>query len=409
MTKAVPPINLDLIDQLLKDYKTPDDVLGDNGLLKQLTKAVLERALQAELTHHLGYDKHSPQGKNSGNSRNGTSKKTLKGDFGTLPLDVPRDRDSSFEPAIVPKGETRFEGFDDKILSLYARGMTTRQIQQHLEEIYQVDISPTLISTVTEAVIDEVRAWQSRPLEAVYPVVYFDCLMVKIRDGAHVVNKAIYLAVGLTRQGQKDALGLWVSPNEGAKFWLGVVTELKNRGVSDLFIACVDGLKGLPEAIEAVFPATQVQQCVVHQVRQSLNFVSWKERKAVAADLKAIYTAATREQGEMRLEEFAAKWDGRYPTISASWRRNWERLAVFFAYPAEIRKVIYTTNTIESINSGIRKVIKNRGSFPSDEAALKLIYLALQNISRKWTMPVKDWRAALNQFAILYEGRLLLD
>jgi putative transposase len=381
-------------------------VLGENGLLKQLTKAVLERALQAELTHHLGYEKHSPDGKNTGNSRNGNSKKTLKGDFGSLPLDVPRDRNATFEPQIVPKNESRFEGFDDKILSLYARGLTTRQIQQHLEEIYQVAVSPTLISAVTDAVIDEVRAWQSRPLESLYPVVYFDCLMVKIRDGAHVVNKAVYLAVGLTRQGQKDALGIWLSPTEGAKFWLGVMTELKNRGVADMFIACVDGLKGLPEAIEAVFPQAQVQQCIVHQVRHSLSYVSWKERKTVAADLKAIYTAATREAGEKRLEEFAVKWDTRYPTISASWRRNWERLAVFFAYPAEIRKVIYTTNAIESINSGIRKVIKNRGSFPTDEAALKLIYLALQNLSQKWTMPVKDWRAALNQFAILYDGRL---
>ena len=401
-------INTDLIDELLKDYKQPEDVLGENGLLKQLTKAVLERAMQAELTHHLGYEKHDPAGNRTGNSRNGKSKKTLKGEFGQLPIEVPRDRDSSFEPQIVPKGQTRFEGFDDKILSLYARGITTRQIKQHLEEIYQVEVSPSLISTVTDAVIDEVRAWQSRPLEALYVVVYFDCLMVKIREGAHIVNKAIYLAIGLTREGQKEALGLWLSPTEGAKFWLGVITELKNRGVLDLFIACVDGLKGLPEAIEAVFPKTQVQQCIVHQVRASLSYVSWKERKAVAADLKLIYTAATREEGERQLEEFAAKWDSRYPTISKQWRLNWERLAVFFAYPPEIRKVIYTTNVIESVNNGLRRVIKNRGSFPSDEAALKLIYLALQNLSQKWTMPVKDWRAALNQFAILFEGRLPL-
>lgn len=401
-------INTDLIDELLKDYKQPEDVLGENGLLKQLTKAVLERAIQAELTHHLGYDKHDSKGNKTGNSRNGKSKKTLKGDFGTLPIEVPRDRNSSFEPQIVPKGQTRFEGFDDKILSLYARGMTTRQIQQHLEEIYQVEVSPSLISTVTDAVIDEVRAWPSRPLEAIYPVVYFDCLMVKIRDGAHIQNKAIYLAMGLTREGQKDALGLWISPSEGAKFWLGVITELKNRGVTDLFIACVDGLKGLPEAIEAVFPHVQVQQCIVHQVRASLSYVGYKERKAVAADLKAIYTAPRREEGERQLKEFAEKWDGRYPTISKQWLGNWERLSVFFAYPPEIRKVIYTTNAIESVNDSLRRIIKNRGSFPSDEAALKLIYLALQNISQKWTMPVKDWRAALNQFAILFEGRLPL-
>lgn len=406
MTKESTPINLDLIDQLLKDYKSPEDVLGENGLLKQLTKAVLERAMQAELTHHLGYEKHDPKGQNSGNSRNGKSKKTLKGDFGTLPIEVPRDRDATFKPQIVPKHQTRFEGFDDLILSLYARGMTTRQIQQHLEEIYQVEVSPSLISAVTDAVIDEVRAWQSRPLEAIYPVVYFDCLIVKIRDGAHIINKAVYLAIGLTREGQKDALGLWISPSEGAKFWMGVISELKNRGVSDIFIACVDGLSGLPEAIEAVFPRVQVQQCVVHQVRASLAYVGYRERKAVATDLKAIYTAPTREEGERRLEEFAAKWDWRYPTISKQWAGNWERLAVFFNYPPEIRKVIYTTNAIESANNGLRRVIKNRGSFPTDEAALKLIYLALQNISQKWTMPVKDWRAALNQFAILFEGRL---
>lgn len=401
-------INTDLIDQLLADYKQPEDVLGENGLLKQLTKAVLERALKAELTHHLGYEKHNARGHRRSNSRNGNSKKTLKGEFGTLPIEVPRDRNSTFEPQIVPKGQTRFEGFDDKILSLYARGMTTRQIKQHLEEIYQVEVSPSLISTVTDAVIDEVRAWQSRPLEALYPIVYFDALMVKIRDGAHIINKAIYLAIGLTREGQKEALGLWISPTEGAKFWMGVMSELRNRGVSDIFIACVDGLKGLPEALEAIFPQVQVQQCIVHQVRASLSYVGYKERKAVAADLKAIYTAPTREEGERQLEEFAAKWDGRYPTISKQWRLSWERLAVFFNYPPEIRKIIYTTNAIESVNNGLRRVIKNRGSFPNDEAALKLIYLALQNLSEKWTMPVKDWRAALNQLAILFEGRLPL-
>lgn len=402
-------IDTDLIDQLLKDYKSPEDVLGENGLIKQFTKAVLERAMQAELTDHLGYEKHDPKGQNSGNSRNGKSKKTLKGDFGSLPIDVPRDRDASFEPKIVAKGQTRFDGFDDKILSLYARGMTTRQIQQHLEEIYQVEVSPSLISKVTDAVIDEVRAWQTRPLESIYPVVYFDCLMVKIRDGAHVVNKAVYLAIGITREGLKEALGLWISQTEGAKFWLGVITELRNRGVRDFFIACVDGLKGLPEAIETVYPKVQVQQCIVHQVRNSLSFVSWKDRKEVAGDLKKIYSSSTRQQAETRLEEFGEKWDSRYSTISQSWRRNWERLSVFFSYPEEIRKVIYTTNAIESVNSGLRGVIKNRGSFPTDESALKLIYLALENLSRKWTMPVRDWKAALNQFAILFEERLLLD
>lgn len=406
MTKESTAINLDLIDQLLKDYKSPEDVLGENGLLKQLTKAVLERALKAELSDHLGYEKYSPEGKKSGNARNGKSKKTLKGDFGSLPIEVPRDRQSSFEPRIVPKGQTRFDGFDDKILSLYARGLTVREIQAHLEEIYQVEVSPSLISTVTDAVIDEVRAWQNRPLERVYPILYLDCIMVKIRDSAHIRNRAIYLVMGVNLEGIKEVLGMWVAQSEGAKFWLGVVTELRNRGVQDIFIACVDGLKGLPEAIETVYPQTEVQQCIVHMVRQSLNYVNWKQRKEVASDLRLIYTSTTREQAEMRLEEFAQKWDSRYPTISPAWRRNWERIVPFLAYPQEIRKVIYTTNAIESINRGLRKIIKNRGSFPNDEAALKLLYLALGNISQKWTKPIKEWNAALNRFAIVFEGRL---
>jgi putative transposase len=400
------PIDNKLIDNLLKDYKTPEEILGDNGLLKQLTKAVLERAMQAELTEHLGYEKHSAAGDNSGNSRNGKSTKTLKGDFGKLPIEVPRDRDASFEPQIVPKGQTRFSGFDDKILSLYARGMTTREIQSHLEEMYQVEVSPTLISSVTDAVIEEVKVWQNRPLDALYPILYLDALHVKVRDGGHIRNKAIYLAIGINLAGTKEVLGLWVAQTEGAKFWLQIVTELKNRGVADIFIACVDGLKGFPEAIEAVFPEAQVQLCIVHLVRHSLNYVGWKQRKEVAADLQSIYRAATREDAELKLSEFAEKWDTQFPTISRSWRSNWERITPFFAYPEDIRRVIYTTNAIESVNMSLRKIIKNRGSFPSDEAALKLLYLALQNISRKWTMPIKQWKAALNRFAILFEDRM---
>jgi putative transposase len=400
------PIDNKLIDNLLKDYKTPEEILGEDGLLKQLTKAVLERAMQAELTEHLGYEKHNSSGDNSGNSRNGKSQKTLKGDFGQLPIEVPRDRNSSFEPQIVPKGQTRFSGFDDKILSLYARGMTTREIQSHLEEIYKVEVSPALISSVTNAVIEEVRAWQNRPLDALYPILYLDAIQVKVRDGAQVRNKAIYLAIGINLSGIKEVLGLWVAQTEGAKFWLQIVTELKNRGVSDIFIACVDGLKGFPEAIETVYPDAQIQLCLVHLVRHSLNYVGWKQRKEVAADLKSIYRAATREEAEHQLSEFAAKWDARFPTIGASWRRNWERIVPFFAYPADIRRVIYTTNAIESINMSLRKIIKNRGSFPTDESALKLLYLALQNIARKWTMPIRDWSAALNRFAILFEDRM---
>ncbi len=400
------PIDNKLIDNLLKDSQSPEEILGDNGLLKQLTKAVLERAMQAELTAHLGYEKHAAAGDNSGNSRNGKSRKTLTGDFGKLPLEVPRDRDSSFEPQIVPKGQTRFSGFDDKILSLYARGMTTREIQSHLEEIYQVEVSPTLISSVTDAVIEEVRVWQNRPLDALYPILYLDALQVKVRDGGHIRNKAIYLAIGVNLAGIKEVLGLWVAQTEGAKFWLQIVTELKNRGVQDIFIACVDGLKGFPEAIETVFPQAQVQLCIVHLVRHSLNYVGWKQRQEVSSDLKLIYRAATRAEAEIKLEEFAEKWDSQFPTISKSWRANWERVTPFFAYPEDIRRVIYTTNAIESVNMSLRKVIKNRGSFPTDEAAIKLLYLALQNISRKWTMPIKEWKAALNRFAILFEDRM---
>jgi len=398
-------IDKELIDKLLVGYKKPEEIIGENGLLKQLTKAVLERALQAELTQHLGYEKHDPAGHQSGNSRNGSSKKTLKGDFGELELETPRDRNASFEPQIVGKGQTRFTGFDDKILSLYARGMTTREIQGHLEEIYGVEVSPTLISQVTDAVMDEVRSWQSRPLEVVYPIVYLDALFVKIRDNGHIRNKAIYVVIGVNLDGCKEVLGLWVAQSEGAKFWLQVVTELKNRGVEQLWIACVDGLKGFPEAIEAVFPKAQVQLCIVHLVRQSLNYVSWKQRKQVAADLKPIYRAATVEQAEQQLEAFEQKWDGSYPKIRQIWRRHWQHITPLFGYPAQIRKVMYTTNAVESLNMSLRKIIKTRGGFPSDEAALKLLYLVIENVSRKWTQPVQNWRAALNQFAILFEDQ----
>jgi putative transposase len=399
-------IDSELIDNLLKDYKKPEDLIGENGLLNQLTKRLVERAMAAELTEHVGYEKHDAAGRNSGNSRNGTSAKTLKGNFGTLPIEVPRDRNGTFEPQIIGKHQTRFTGFDDKIISLYARGLSTREIQQHLEEIYQVEVSPTLISSVTDEVIDEVKAWQNRPLEELYPILYLDALQFKVRDGAHVRNKAIYVAIGVKLNGLKEVLGLWVAQTEGAKFWLQVMTELKNRGVNDIFIACVDGLKGFPEAIETVFPQTEVQLCIVHLVRYSLNFVGWKQRKEVARDLKGIYTAATEAEAEARLAEFAAKWDAKFPTIAKSWRTNWARVIPFFAHPPEIRKVIYTTNAVESLNMSLRKVTKARSSFPHDEAVLKLLYLALRNIAKKWTMPIKEWNAALNRFAIVYENRM---
>ena len=394
----------ELIDKLLSDYEKPEDLIGENGLLKQLTKALVERALHAELTTHLGYEKHSAEGQHSGNSRNGTSAKRLKGEFGTLEIAVPRDRQSSFEPKLVPKGQTRWQGFDDKILSLYARGMTRREIQGHLEEMYQVEVSPTLIWNVTDAVMEEVKAWQTRPLDAIYPILYLDALVVKMRVEGRVENRAVYVAIGITLEGHQEVLGLWTSSNEGAKFWLQVLTELQNRGLKDIFIACVDGLKGFPQAIETVYPKTTVQLCIVHLVRGSLNYVNWKERKQVAHDLKSIYRATTEEEAERQLAIFAERWDQRYPSISALWRRNWQGVIPFFQFPPEIRKIVYTTNAIESLNMSLRKAIKTRGAFPSEEAALKVMYLALRNLARKWNA-VQGWKEALNRFALVWEAR----
>jgi putative transposase len=393
-----------LIDKLLADYEKPEDLIGENGLLKQLTKALVERALQAELTTHLGYERHDPEGHNSGNSRNGSSSKRLKGEFGTVEIEVPRDRQASFDPKLVAKGQTRFAGFDDKILSLYARGMTTREIQGHLEEMYQVEVSPTLISNVTDAVIEEVKAWQTRPLDAIYPIAYLDALVVKMRTEGRVENRAVYVAIGINLEGQKEVLGLWTSANEGAKFWLQVLTELQNRGLKDIFIACVDGLKGFPQAIETVYPKTTVQLCIVHLVRASLNYVNWKERKRVAQELKTIYRSATLEEAERQLAAFATQWDKRYPSISALWRRNWQGVIPFFQFPPEIRKIVYTTNAIESLNMSLRKAIKTRGAFPSEDAALKVMYLALKNLARKWNA-VQGWKEALNRFGILWDAR----
>jgi putative transposase len=398
-------IKPDLVDELLKGYQKPEDIVGENGLLKRLTKALLERALNAELTHHLGYEKHDPAGHNSGNSRNGVTSKTVKGEFGEIVVDTPRDRNGSFEPQILGKHQTRFDGFDDKILSLYARGMTTREIQGHLQEMYGVEVSPTLISDVTDAVLDEVKVWQNRPLEAIYGVVYLDALYVKMRHEGRVENRAVYVAIGIDLEGRKEVLGLWTSGNEGAKFWLGVLTELKNRGVKDILIVCIDGLKGFPQAVEAVFPEARVQLCIVHMVRASLNYVSWKERKFVAADLKAIYRAATERQAAKELDEFIGKWGSRYQAIGKLWKENWDRVTPFFDFPAEVRKMIYTTNAVESLHMTMRKIIKTRGSFPSEEAALKLLYLALRNVSAKWEA-IQHWRQALNQFEMLWGDRI---
>jgi transposase-like protein len=399
-------MKVELIDELLKGCKTQEDVFGENGVFKKLVKAISERALQTELTNHLGYEKHEAKGKNSGNSRNGTSSKVIKGEFGETEISIPRDRAGSFEPRFIPKGEKRFEGFDSKILSMYARGLSTRDIQAQLEELYGVEVSPTLISSVTDAVMDEVKAWQSRPLDPVYPIIYLDAIVVKIRSEKQVINKAIHLALGINMDGEKELLGMWCNATEGAKFWLSVLTELKNRGVQDVLICCCDGLTGFPDAIEAVYPKAKIQLCIVHLVRQSLRFVGWKERKTVAADLRQIYGSATVEEAETCLTSFAEKWDAQFPMISQIWFRHWENVIPFFDYPPEIRKVIYTTNAIESMNMTLRKVIKNKRIFPSDDAAFKQIYLALQNISKRWTMPIRDWKPALARFMIEFKDRI---
>jgi putative transposase len=395
-----------LIDELLKDYTDPRDILGEHGLLKQLTKRVVERVLEAELTAHLGYAPHVRHETEEQNARNGKGQKTVQTDTGPLALEVPRDRNGSFAPQLVPKRQRRLEGFDDKVLSLYARGLSTRDIQGHLEELYGTEVSPTLISTITDAVLDEVRTWQARPLASVYPILYFDALFVKSRQEGPVQTTAVSLALGITMDGEKELLGLWLSESEGAKFWFSVFTELKNRGVQDCLMACVDGLQGLPEAIEAVFPHTQVQLCIVHKVRNSLRYVPWRERRAVAADLRAIYGAPTLAAAEQALERFADRWDTKYPAISPSWLADWDRLTVFFDYPPAIRRAIYTTNAIESLNYSLRKVLKGRSAFPNDESIIKVLYMGLQHVAKKWTQPIPEWKAALNQFVMLFGDRV---
>ena len=395
-----------LLDALIAGCEGPQDILGEHGLLKALQKRLMERALNAELTHHLGYECNARS--DTPNSRNGTSSKTVNTGNGVVHIDVPRDRHGEFEPQLVKKHQRRLEGFDEHVIGLYARGLSTRDIQSQLEELYGVEVSPTLISNVTGAVLEDVRAWQGRALDAVYPIVYFDALFVKSRQDGPVKNKAVYLALGINMDGEKELLGLWIADTEGAKFWLHVLNELHSRGLQDCLIACVDGLKGLPEAIETVFPKTQVQLCIVHQVRNSLHYVNWKQRRRVAGDLRAIYGAPTLDEAEQALERFEQAWDGTFPAISRSWRANWPRLTPMFDYPPAIRKVLYTTNAIESLNSSLRKVLKKRGAFPNDESILKVLYLALQRISKKWTMPISNWKSALNQFAIMFEDRLPL-
>lgn len=395
----------ELIDELLKEYRSPEDLMGEGGIFKQLTKALIERCLTAELDTHLQQEQLEPIAASPKNRRNGYSKKTIKGEFGEAEIAIPRDRHGEFEPILIAKGQTRFNGFDDKILSLYARGMSTRDIQAQLQDLYGVEVSHMLISNVTEAVEAERKLWQNRSLDEVYPIVYLDAIVVKVRHDGRVINKAIHLALGVNLAGQKELLGMWMTQNESSKFWLSVLSELNNRGVKDIFIACVDGLTGFPEAIETVFPQTQVQLCIVHMVRNSLSYVSYKDRRAVAAGLKTVYGAATESEAELALVEFAERWDKQYPTISKSWMHHWERIIPFFAFPADIRKAIYTTNAIESMNMTLRKVLRNHRSFPTDESVMKVIYLAIHNIAKKWTMPIRDWKRALNRFAIEFEGR----
>jgi len=399
-------IRAELLDELLEGYEKPEDLLGKDGILDQMKKAIMERALGAEITEHLGYEEGDSSGKGSGNSRNGFGQKQVITENGQFEIEVPRDREGSFDPKLIKKRQRRLPGFDEKVISMYARGMTVREIQGHLEELYGIGVSPDLISRVTAEVLDEVKAWQSRPLDRLYPVVFLDALRVKIRDQGTVKNKAVYLALGIRADGMKEVLGLWIQQTEGAKFWLLVMNELKNRGLEDILIAVVDGLKGFPEAIEAVFPETTVQTCIVHLLRNSLKFVGFKDRKAVAAALKEIYRAPNAETAMESLEEFEKSWSEKYPVIGRSWRQNWERVIPFFVFPPAVRQVIYTTNAIESLHSGVRKVIKNRGHFPSDEAATKLIYLALRNIAKKWKMPSRSWKEALNQFAVMFEDRM---
>jgi putative transposase len=408
-TKVVtsPELNVpkELLDQLVSGPMTQGDL---ETMFRSLKKAVIERAMKVEMNEHLGYESGESKPAGQPNQRNGVSGKTAITDDGPLRIDVPRDREGSFEPQIIGKHERRFTGFDQKIVAMYARGMTVREIQGYLAEMYGTEVSPDFISKVTDEVMAEVTAWQSRPLEPMYPVVFFDALRVKIRDDAVVRNKAVYLALAVLPDGTRDVLGIWIEQTEGAKFWLKVFNELRSRGVGDILIAVVDGLKGLAEAIETAFPQTTVQTCIVHLIRNSLDYASWKERKAIAAALRPIYAAATAEAAREALDEFAdGPWGGKYPTIVQSWRRSWEHVIPFFAFPPEVRRVIYTTNVIESLHMQLRKIIKTRGHFPSDEAAIKLLWLALRNITAGKVRSTREWKMAMNQFAVLYGDRFI--
>ena len=390
-----------LIDQLISQID-PQDLIKKDGIFSIMKKKLVERALEAEMNHELGYSKHDRGDKESYNRRNGNYEKTIIDNEGSkIRINVPRDREGEYEPQLVPKGLRRFEGFDDQVISLYARGMTMAEIQGHIKDLYKTEVSKELISTITDEVIDEVNKWQNRCLDSVYPILYLDCIHVKARDNHTIINKAVYLAIGVNIEGKKELLGIWISKTEGAKFWMQVVTELKNRGVEKIYVACVDGLKGFSDAINSIFPDTTVQLCIVHMIRNSVKYVSYKDLKEVTTDLKRIYTATNEEEASLELESLAEKWDKKYPVIADIWKRNWTGITPFFVFPEEIRKAIYTTNAIESANRQIRKIIKNKGVFPDDKSIQKIVYLALRNASKKWTMPIKNWPLALNQFEIL--------
>jgi putative transposase len=399
-------IKKEIVDELLKDVD-PKAVFSSEGLMAELKKALAERILNAEMDQHLESEAAGgPDGAPTGNHRNGYSKKTVLTDNSQIELEVPRDRRGTFEPQLIAKYQRRFPGFDDKIISMYARGMSVREIQGHLRDLYGIEASPQLISTVTDAVLEEVGRWQSRPLDALYALVFLDAIRVKMRDEGTVRNKAVYLAIGVTPDGRKDVLGIWIEQTEGAKFWMRVMSELKNRGVNDILIAVVDGLKGFPDAINAVFPQTQVQGCIVHQLRNSMEYAGWKDRKPVATALKNVYRAADADAAAIALTEFEeGPWGRKYPAITAAWRRNWTQVIPFFAYPPEVRKMIYTTNAIEALNSKIRRSVRARGHFPSDEAAMKLIWLQLREVTKDWKMPAREWHAARAQFALLFGDR----
>lgn len=398
-------ISDEMLDELIGSAKTQNDLFGNGGILKELSKRLMERMLEAEMTHQLGYEKHAQEGRNKGNSRNGKATKTVKTGNGDITIEVPRDRQAEFEPMLIGKRQTRLDTLNNQVLSLYAKGMTVRDIQEHVSELYGTEISRDLVSSLTDAVLDDVTEWRNRPLESVYPIVFIDGFVAKCRLDGIVSNRCVYVIYGINMEGLKEVLGLYLGENEGAKFWLYVLTELKNRGLEDIFMLCADGLKGLPEAVEATFPYTTFQTCIVHMVRHSLSYVPYNEKKAVASDLKKIYSSATVELAEAALDDFELTWRDKYPAVVKSWRTHWEKITPFMAFPMEIRKVIYTTNIVESLNSTLRKAVRNRGHFPTEEALMKVLYLVIRQVSKKWSMPIRDWKKALNRFAIMYPDR----